>query len=263
VAAALLAGGCARVPVAASGVEARARLLEAHAHASAPTRGVGEVRGRVGGHGGSFRAHWGSSAESLVVVGYAGPVRALEAGMWGDSVYVAVRPEEFCVTGTVVEGRRPGADEIRFLLRPWDFSAPWLRASLERASIEPRDDGWRLRAELEREEEGRGASLTLDLDKRGEPRAAAVYRSGEPEPVATVRYGRTRGYAAGRYPRWVEWTRRNARVRLDLRDVDPLPEGPLRRLPPPREAWRVLALDDPEGRRLLGRLLGSEEEDSR
>ncbi|HSQ59331.1 MAG TPA: hypothetical protein VLT84_02670, partial [Acidobacteriota bacterium] len=69
-----------------------------------------------------------------------------------------------------------------------------------------------------------------------------------------------RRYAAGRIPRWVEWTREDARVRLDVRDVDPLPGGVLRRLPPAPSDWRVVSVNDPEGRKILGRLLGSREE---
>ena len=263
VTAAFLAAGCARIPVAASGAEARARLLDAHAHATPPTRGVGEVRGNVGGRGGSFRAYWGRAADSLVVVGYAGPVRALEAAMLGDSAYVALRPEEICVTGDVRAPDRLSADGVRFLLRPWDFSAPWMRESLERAAIEPRDRGWRLRARAPGPREEDDISVVLDLDKRGEPRELSLYHGGEPDPVATVRYGGFRRYAAGRYPRWIEWTRPNARVRLDVRDIDPLPQEALRRLPPPRDEWRVVSLDDPEGRDLIRRLVGSREEDSR
>jgi hypothetical protein len=106
--------------------------------------------------------------------------------------------------------------------------------------------------------------VVLDLAKRAEPRALTLAREDDPASAAALRYGASRRYAAGRYPRWVEWRRRGAEVRLDLRDVDPLPEGTLRALPPPRGDWRVVSLDDPEGRRLLGRLLGSyEEEDSR
>jgi hypothetical protein len=247
--------------VAASGAEARARLLDAHASSSSPIRGVGEVRARVGDRGGSFQARWGSAGESLIVVGYAGPVRALDAAMLGDSVYVVVRPEERGVAGIVRGEQGLGPDAVRFILRPWDFSVPWFRDALERAAVEPWDRGWRLRADAATT--GGNVALTLDLDGRGEPRELRLRRATDPGSEAVIRYGASRRYAAGRYPRWVEWTRQDARVRLDLRDVDPLPGGALRALPPPHDAWRILSLEEPEGRKLLDRLLGSRMEESR
>jgi hypothetical protein len=254
--------GCARAPVASTGAEARARFLAAHAAAPAPTRGVGEMRARVGDRGGSFQARWGSAGESLVVVGYAGPVRALDASLLGDSLYVGIRPQDLGVAGIVRSEAGLGGEAVRFVLRPWSFGAPWMRDAIERAGVEPRDDGWRLRGDAA--PGGNSMTFTLDLSAGGEPRALTLVRAdetGDADPVR-IRYGGLRGYAAGRFPRWVEWERGDAHVRLDLRDVDPLPGGTLRLLPPPPQEWRVVSLDDPEGRELLGRLLGASRKES-
>lgn len=212
----------------------------------------------MAGRGGSFEARWGSLGESLVVVGYAGPVRALDASLLGDSIFVAIRPRELGVTGLVRPEDGLGADGVRFLLRPWDFSAPWMREALERAAVEPIEEGWRLRGEGRTE--GGDVSVTLDLSSRGEPRHLTLARVGASRFRGDVRYGALRRYAAGRVPRWIEWSREDARVRLDVRDLDPLPGGALRLLPPPPADWRVVSVNDPDGREILGRLIGSREE---
>jgi hypothetical protein len=188
------------------------------------------------------------------VIGYSGPVRVLDASLLGDSVFVAVRPKETGVTGTVSPGDGFGAEGLQFLLRPWDFGAPWVHEAIERASADPIEGGWRFR--------GTGTTdagpvtFTLDITPRGEPRRLEIARSDDPRSAAVVRYGALRRYAAGRYPRWVEWSREDARVRLDVREIAPLPDGKLRLLPPASRDWRIVKLDDPEGRDMLGRLIG-------
>ncbi len=251
-----LAAGCAHAPAATSAAEARARLLadRAAAAAGAPIRGVGDVDADIAGRGGSFEARWGAAGESLVVIGYSGPIRVLDASLLRDSVFVAIRPKEFGVAGLIRPADGFGADGLRFLLRPWDFGPRWVREAIERASADPMEGGWRLRGEGETDA-GR-VTFGLDITARGEPRRLEISRPGDVRGAAVVRYGALRTFAAGRYPRWIEWTRDDARVRLDLREVAPLPGGTLRLLPPASREWRIVGLDDPEGRELLGRLVG-------
>jgi hypothetical protein len=242
--------------VATSGADARARFLAERAAAASSVRGVGEIDADFPGRGGSFEARWGSAGESLVVVGYAGPVRILDASLLRDSLFIGVRREDLGVAGPIRPTEGVGAEAIRFLLRPWDFGAPWVRTALERAAVEPVKDGWRLRG---KSESATGAIFfSLDISTRGEPRRLELAGRLAETPVAVVRYGPLRGYAAGRYPRWIEWTRGRARVRLDVREIAPLPDGRLRLLPPAPSDWRVVTLDDPEGRSLVKRLLGDE-----
>ena len=252
----VIGSGCARVPVAASGADARDRFLAERVAAGGPVRGVGEIDADFPGRGGSFEARWGSAGESLVVIGYAGPVRILDASLLGDSLFIGVRREDFGVAGLVRPSEGVGSDAIRFLLRPWDFGAPWVREALERAAVEPVKEGWRLRGEGE--SASGPISFSLDISAQGEPRRLELSGRGADRPLAVVRYGPLRGYAAGRYPRWIEWNRGKARVRLDVREVGPLPDGRLRLLPPAPAEWRIVALDDPEGRSLVKRLIGDE-----
>ncbi len=252
---AILFAGCARVPVSASGADARARLLADRAAAGGPIRGVGDIEADIAGRGGSFEARWGSAGESLVVIGYSGPLRVLDATLLRDSVFVAIRPRDFGVAGLVRPESGFGADGLRFLLRPWDFGPRWIRDALERAAADPIEGGWRLRGTGETE--AGAVTFALDITSRGEPRRLELARADDPRSVAVVRYGALRRYAAGRYPRWIEWSRDDARVRLDVRDIGTLPEGKLRLLPPAPSEWRVVSLDDPEGRELLGRLIGA------
>lgn len=254
--ASLGAAGCAHGPAATSGAEARARLLadRAAATAGAPIRGVGDVDADIAGRGGAFEARWGSSGESLVVIGYSGPIRVLDASLLRDSVFVAIRPKDFGVAGLVRPADGFGADGLRFLVRPWDFGPSWVREAIERAAADPIKDGYRLRGEG-KTEAGR-VTFSLDITSRGEPRRLEIARAGDARGAAVVRYGALRTYAAGRYPRWIEWARDDARVRLDLREVAPLPGGRLRLLPPASPEWRIVGLDDPEGRDVLGRLVG-------
>lgn len=190
----------------------------------------------------------------MVVIGYSGPVRVLDASLLVDSVFVVVRPKEFGVAGVLKRSDGFGADGLRFLLRPWDFGAPWVREALERSEAEPVDAGWRLRGAGRT---GAGdVTFTLEITSRGEPRRLEIARPGDPRGAAVVRYGALRRFAAGRYPRWIEWSREDARVRLDVREVAPLPDGRLRLLPPASRDWRIVGLEDPEGEAMLGRLVG-------
>ncbi len=251
---ALGGSGCARVPEASSGAEARARFLRAHSAPAAPSRGVGTVDVDLPERGGSFEARWGSTGDSLVLIGYSGPVRVLDATMLGDSILVAVRTQDFGVAGTLRPTDGFGVEGLRFLLRPWEFGAPWMREALERAAVEPAGDGWRLRGTAAT---GAGeVRFTLDLSSRAAPVRLELSRAGDPSRRATLRYGTPRGYAAGAFPRWVEWSRLDARVRLDLRSVDRLPGGTLRLLPGAPTECRIVALADPEGREFLERVLG-------
>ncbi len=251
----LLLVGCARVPVSTSGAEARTRLLAHRAELGGPVRGVGDIEADIAGRGGSFEARWGSAGESLVVIGYSGPIRVLDAALLRDSVFVAIRPKELGVAGLVRPDRGFGADGLRFLLRPWDFGPAWIGDALERASADAIEGGWRFRG---RGETGSGTvTFALDITSRGEPRRLELARADDPRNVAVVRYGALRRYAAGRYPRWIEWSRDDARVRLDVREIGELPDGKLRLLPPASFDWRVVSLNDPEGQELLGRLIGT------
>ncbi|HEU4725066.1 MAG TPA: hypothetical protein VFU59_07185 [Candidatus Eisenbacteria bacterium] len=255
---ALVGGGCAHKPAASDASAARAQFLAERAApaAGAAVRGVGDIDADIAGKGGSFEARWGSQGESLVVIGYSGPVRVLDATLLADSIFVAIRPKEFGVAGVLGPADGFGVDGLRLLLRPWDFGAPWVREAIERAAADPVEGGWRLRGQG-RTDAG-DVTVVLDITPRGEPRRLEIARAGDPGRAAVVRYGALRGFAAGRYPRWVEWSREDARVRLDVREVAPLPDARLRLLPAASRDWRIVALDDPEGASMLGRLIGGE-----
>jgi hypothetical protein len=247
--------GCSRVPNASSGAEARARFLATHAAPAMAVRGVGTVEVDFPDRDGSFEARWGASGDSLVVIGYSGPVRVLDATMLRDSILVAIRPKDFGVAGVLRPSDGFGVEGLRFLLRPWEFDTPWMREALERAEAEPAGDGWRFRGTAST---GAGdVRFTLDLTSRGAPSRLELVRAGDAAGAASVRYGKPRGFAAGAYPRWIEWSRHDARVRLDLRDVDRLPAEGLRLLPGPPAECRVVSLTDPEGQDFIQRILGS------
>ncbi len=256
----MLLGGCARAPVAPSGAEARARFLDAFAPADTATRGAGMLsvkRGKRGRAG--LNTRWASSAESVVVVAYVGPVRTLDATVLGDSVYVAIRPYDLGLAGPIPSDEGLAARGLRFLVRPWDFSAPWIRDALERADVQPAEEGWRVAGTLEGP---LGAHpFTLELNRKSEPALLRIQRATDERTLVSVRYGPMRRFESGRVPRWIEWVHGEARVRLEIEEHARVKPSQLRRLPPAREEWTILALDDPRGRDLLRRLLGIGEEE--
>lgn len=253
------AAGCARVPTAGSGAVARAHLLHVYASEEPGSRGVGLLSVRRGAkRHGTLDVRWASVAESVVVVGYVGPVRALDASLLGDSVYVGLRPFDLGLAGPVPPGEGMGARGLRFLARPWDFSAPWVRVAIERAAVEPVPEGWRLTGTLEPGVEAN--PYLLDLDAKGDPRRLRIGRAGGEGALVTVRYGPARSYRGGRLPRWIEWERGPSLVRLTIDEYARAKPARLRHAPPADPEWTLLTLDDPRSRDLLRRLLGVGEE---
>src|SRR6185503_1733397 len=162
-AALLLAVGCARVPPAASGADARARFLDTYARGEPASRGAGALSARRGTkRQGTLDLRWASSAESVVVVGFAGPVRALDATLLGESVYVALRPMDLGMAGLLPRNEGLGARGLRFLTRPWDFSSVWIHGALERTSVESIEKGWRLSGTIDSDSGTHPYALDLD-----------------------------------------------------------------------------------------------------
>ena len=248
------AAGCAHAPVGESDAKARARFLETYAAVESGTRGAGTLtyrRGDVGRSG--LNASWGSAAESVAAVVYAGPVRAADATILGDSIYLALRPYGVALGGRIPKEEGLGASGARFLVRPWDFGE--VRSSLEHAAAEPIQDGWRLTGEFRRPE---GVHrFVLELDRHSDPRLLKIQGAEGGSDQIVVRYGPARKFDRGKAPRWVEWTHENVRVRLDIEEHAPAKGAQFRHVPPPSGEWRLLSLEEPVGRDLLKRLLGT------
>jgi hypothetical protein len=210
---------------------------------------------RAGAYGrAGMNTRWASVADSVAIVAYVGPVRALDAVLLGDSVYVALHPYDLGLTGEVPADEGLGARGLRFLARPWDFSAPWIRDAVERARVEPNEGGWRLSGRFE---DARVAhDFVLDLNSKSEPVRLRVQHDGDERSLALVRYGPVRRYGLGRLPQWVEWTRGTTRARLDIEEHERAKLVRIWHAPPADPDWTLLSLDDPRGRELLHRLLG-------
>jgi len=255
----LAAVGCAHIPAASSGAEARARFLESFARGDPASRGAGFLSAKRGTkRQGSLDLRWASLAESVVVVGYAGPVRALDASLLGDSVYVGLRPMDLGMAGLVPRREGLGARGLRFLTRPWDFSEKWIRDALARTSVEPIEKGWRLSGTFDA---GSGVHpYALELDPAGSPRRLRIGRPGGDGTLIIVRYGPTRSYRGGRLPRWIEWERGPSLLRLSIGEYARATPGRLRHAPAAERDWDMMTLDDPRSRDLLRRFLGVGEE---
>ena len=256
----LVAAGCAHAPGASSGgaagAAARDRFLLSFAVAEPATRGAGMLSVHAGAYSrAGMNTRWASVRDSVAVVAYVGPVRALDAVLVGESVFVALRPYALALTGAVPKGEGLGGRGLRFLTRPWDFSPAWIRDAIERAKIEPMDEGgWRLTGQFE------DAKVThafvLDLNDKSEPLRLRIQHDGDERSLALVRYGPMRRFDIGRRPQWVEWTRGTTRARLDIEEHERAKLTSIWHAPPPDADWTVLSLDDPRGRELLHRLLG-------
>jgi hypothetical protein len=266
IASALLLTSCARLPKASSGAAARGRFLTAYASPHGPARGVGSISVRRSDQGsGSARVRWGSNAESLAVVGYAGPSRALDASLRGDSLFIVIRRY-----GMGVAGRLRGGEEgvsaplLRFVATPWDFSAGWVRRAVERSAVHESGNGWLLEGAFGgvpnpggkpsvAEEETR---YSLELSARGEPLSLALRRAGENEDAIRVRYGPERNFQVGRIPSWIEWSFSGSVVLLKVEDHAPADAGKIRYVTRAEAGWTILAIDEPGGRALVRWLLG-------
>jgi ribosomal protein L24E len=233
----------------------RARFLEAFAQADTATRGAGMLAVHQDGKGrGGLNTRWAAVRESLAVVAYAGPIRTLDATILGDSVYIAIRPYDLGLAGRILSGVGLGPDGLRFLARPWAFGAPRVREAIERAAVEASGEGWRLAGAFDGAE-GKHP-FTLELSAGAEPRSLRIRLTSDDRNSIAIRYGPVRRFQSGRVPRWVEWTRGATRIRLDIEDHAAAKPSQFRRLPPARDDWTILALDDPRGRDLLRRLFG-------
>lgn len=254
-AAVLLAAGCARVSAPTSGADARARFLETYARSEPASRGAGLLSARRGAkRQGTLDLRWASVAESVVVIGYAGPVRAMDATLLGDSIYVALRPMDVGLAGLVPRDHGLGARGLRFLTRPWDFSSAWVREAIERTSVEPVEKGWRLSGTFDSDS---GAHpYALELDSKGAPRRLRIGRAGVEGTLIIVRYGPPRSYRGGRLPRWIEWERGPSLLRLVIDQYARASPGRFRHAPAADPEWDVMTLDDPRSRDLLRRFLG-------
>jgi len=250
----VLVSGCARLPKQSSGSQARDRFLATYAAAHGPERGVAAISlKRAGKGGGRARVRWAANQESVAVIGYVGPARALDASLQGDELLVVVRHYDVGVSGKL--RREEGLDGrlLRFLATPWDFSLPWVRAALEHAAIEPAGAGWRFQGAIEE-----GGRFSLELSERGEPRGLSI-RAGENGREIRVRYGPERNYTAGRIPGWIEWSFSGSVVVLTIEDFAPVDASKIRYRPAIEPEWRMLALDEADGRALVRWLLGIEE----
>ena len=233
----------------------RDRFLAAYAVKEPATRGAGMLSVRAGAYSrAGMNTRWASVRDSVAIVAYVGPVRALDAVLLGDSVFVALRPYALGLTGAVPEGEGLGARGLRFLARPWDFSPPWVRDAIERARMEPIEGGWRLTGRFE---EGKAShEFVLDLNGKSEPQRLRIQHDGDERSLALVRYGPVRHFDIGKLPQWVEWTRGTTKARLDIEEHERAKLATIWHAPPADPDWTVLSLDDPRGRELLHRLLG-------
>jgi len=249
-----LHGGCARIPKASSGTAARDRFLAVYAAPHGATRGVGGISVRRGSEGrGGARTRWGADAESVAVVGYVGPARVLDASLQGDSLFLVIRRYGTGVAGTLSGEEGIDGRLLRFVATPWDFSAPWVRRALERASVRESGDGWELMGSL-------GAyRFTLQLSPRGEPRSISIRREGEGSERIGMRYGPERNYTAGRIPSWIEWSFSGSVVTLKVEDHAPADPAKIRYGTRVENGWTILPLDEPGGRSLVRWLLGLSE----
>lgn len=237
-----------------SGAKARAHFLAAFARVEPASRGVGALSLRHGEtREGTLDVRWASDAESIVVVGYVGPVRALDATLLGDSLFVALRPMELGLAGPVLAEEGLGPQGLRFLARPWDFSPPWIRSAVEHGTVEPWGDGWRVAGVLVGES---AIPFGLELSAKGEPSRLRIGTPGGRGTLVTVRYGAPRSYQGGSLPRSIEWERGLSIVRLAIDEYARLKPARLRHSPPADPEWMVLSLDDPRSRALLRRFLG-------
>ena len=196
-----------------------------------------------------------SVAESVAVVGSAGPVRAVVGALRGDSLLLDFRRSDLALVGAVGRAEDRDAELLRFLLEPWRFEVPLLRESIGRAESEPAGNGWRLRGALGAGGGGHRRFL-LTLAPRGEPLSLALRLGPGESDTLLVRYGAPSRYAAGRLPRWVEWSWGDTRARLTI-ERHVAWEGPS-----PRTGFRpepgdtVVPLDGPRGRAVLRDLFG-------
>jgi hypothetical protein len=204
-----------------------------------------------------LNARWAALDESVVVVGYVGPVRALDATVLGDSVYAALRTYDLGLAGEIPTDEGVGADGLRFLARPWVFGAPWMRDAIERSRIESTRKGWRLSGDLSCAD---GVHpFALELGGRLEPLSLRIQNAGDSLGFVAVRYGPLRRYSGGKLPRWIEWTHGDAKIHLDIEEYATTKSKTLRHPPPAEADWTILAPDSPRGRDLIRSLLGAGE----
>jgi hypothetical protein len=202
---------------------------------------------------GSMQVRWATEKESIVVVGFVGPVRALDATFLGDSVFVALRPMDLGVSGRVLREEGLGPGGLRFLARPWDFSPMWIRAAVERGTVEPKGDGWRVTGIFRTE---RANPFRLELNGKGEPSILEIGRPSSRGMLVTVRYGSPKKYQGGSVPRSIEWQHGSSTLRLDVDTYSRPKPSRLRHPPPADPEWTMLTLDDSRSRALLLRFLG-------
>ncbi|HKQ18723.1 MAG TPA: hypothetical protein VJW75_03140 [Candidatus Eisenbacteria bacterium] len=194
-----------------------------------------------------------------MVVGYAGPVRALDASLFGDSIYVALRSMDLGFAGIVPREEGLGPRGLRFLSRPWDFGGAWIRDALDEMSVESIEKGWRLTGTVV---SARGTHpVALEIDSKGDPKRLRIGRAGREGTLIIVRYGPTRSYRGGRLPRWIEWEHGPSLLRLAIDEYARASPGRLRHPPAADPDWEMMALDDPRSRDLLRRFLGVGEEE--
>ena len=265
-AAALLLAGCARAPRSSSGTAARDRLLASYGAVPGPTRGVGSISVRRAESGrGRARVRWAQNAESLAVVGYVGPSRALDASLRGDSLYIVIRRYGTGVAGPLRGEEGIESPVLRFIATPWDLSPDWVHAALERAEIQETGRGWLLLGALDVGGRARGHSdaeyrFTLEVNGSADPVKLTLRRPGAGGEMISVQYGPARRFQAGRIPSWIEWSFSGSVVRLEIEDHAPADASKIRFAPRIEAEWMILALDQPGGRSLVRWLLGLSEE---
>ncbi len=251
-----------------SGAEARERFLAAYAAPQGPARGAGSVSlRRAGERRGGARARWASSGDSLALIGYVGPTRALDAALLEDSLYIGLRPWKIGVSGPIRGQEGLDARLLRFAVTPWDFGAAWLRGEVERAAFEPTSEGWISRGVIPAADPPGADStvevpfhFTLEFTSKGEPRLFTLRREGELREIISIRYGPERRFTARRIPRWIEWSVSGTVVRLEVDDLGPVDAAKIHYAPAPSADWTTVGLDEPRGRSLVRWLLGLSEE---
>ena len=247
-----------------TGTAARDHFLAAYASAHGPTRGVASISVRRADQGrGSARVRWGANAESVAVVGYVGPSRALDASLRGDSLFIVIRHYGMGVAGPVRAEEGIDARLLRFVATPWDFSPAWVRGALGHAAVRESGKGWLFEGALgddgssgRKSSAGGDPRFSLELSSSGEPVALVLRDAGEDRERIRVRYGPGRNFHAGRIPSWIEWSFSGSVVLLKIEDYASTDASKIRYAPPADEGWTILAIDEPGGRSLVRWLLG-------
>ncbi|MBI4364128.1 MAG: hypothetical protein HY568_01735, partial [Candidatus Latescibacteria bacterium] len=150
-----------------------------------------------------------------------------------------------------------------------DWSAPWIRAALMRASVEPAGEGWIVRGGLSLDDflaapggdpaQGRPPEryrFTVELTSKGAPSRCTLRREEDSQDLVSIAYGPERRFEGGRFPRWVEWSYSGSVAKLTVEELSPVGRGRIRYPTSTDPKWTIWTLDEPQGKEFTRWLLG-------